>query len=228
MVIITIKRGYPCWPFSLGSPLAISIFPPIFTLDYGDADSAQIVTPELVYYPTAPGTTAPGFLYPSGAESSPAIVEVYTGHPAKSGWPQTFSRYVQDLVWRGYSVFQAVNPAAPFTGELHANNTAAGELLEQHEHVTPARIAANGFSLGGYDALMQAFRYPETWGASVAADGFTDIIDAGEQHRGHPEIRQSLGDPGENEDEWRHQNPIDDLDRLDSGAGCPLFVWHRL
>lgn len=73
---------------------------------------------------------------------------------------------------------------------------------------------------------MQAFRYPETWAASVAGDGFTDIIAADEQQGGIPEIRQSLGDPAENEDEWRQQNPIDELERLDSGACCPLFLWH--
>lgn len=84
----------------------------IFTVDYGDVDSDEIVTPERVQYPTATGNTAPGVLYASGADASPAIVEVYSGYPEETGWPRTFSRYIHFLAARGYTVFQAVNPAA--------------------------------------------------------------------------------------------------------------------
>lgn len=197
----------------------------LLKVGYGDVDAGQIVDPARVRYQTAEESTAPGLLYKSGERSSPAIVEVYSGYLQDPGWPREFRRDVQYLVANGYTVFQAVNPARMCSGASHANNAAAGEWVKHRDWIDEDRVAVYGFSVGGYDALMQAFRYPETWAACVSGDGFPDLFDADERHGGIAEIRGTLGDPAENESDWRAQNPMDELERLEDGLRCPLLLW---
>lgn len=193
--------------------------------DYGNIDLEQIVSPDVVRYTTASGATATGVLYQSGNEPSPAIVEVYSGYGSESGWPQDFKRHVQYLVAEGYTVFQPVNPAQPFTGASHEHTAAAGAWLKNRKQVDGDRVAVYGFSLGGYDAVIQALRYPETWAGCISGDGFLNLFDADDQHGGLTELRRTLGDPAENEDEWRAQNPSDELERIEERSRCPLMIW---
>jgi len=198
---------------------------PLLKSSYGNVNPDQIVEPILVSYETADGGTAPGVLYESDEQQSPAIVEVYSGYHLESGWPREFRPDIQYLVANGYTVFQAVNPAQSFTDESHAHNAAAGEWIKERDSVNGDRVAVYGFSLGGYDSLIQAFRYPETWAACVSGDGFPDLFEADERRNGIAEIRRNLGDPEDNEHKWHAQNPVDELERMTKGEHCPLFLW---
>lgn len=173
-----------------------SIPPPIFTFDYGDVDSAQIVTPQLVYYPIATGTTTPGLLYPSGTESSPAIVEVYSVQPAESGWPQTFSIWYAGLF--GVSGSQSRSTVYRRVTRERCNCWRVAATTRSGHSGSDWSIR---ISVGGYDALMQAFRYLETWAASGEGDGFTDIIAVDEKRGGMPQDPSDFGYHGENEAE---------------------------
>lgn len=192
-------------------------------VEYGQVPVKQITAPEHVRYTTADGTTAPGLLYQSSEQPSPTIVEVYSGYQETSGWLPNFSREVQYLLAEGYTVFRPVNPADPYTGASHAHNAAAGEWVQQRDDVDENRVAVYGFSLGGYDALMQAFRFPELWTACVSVDGAPDLLLKDEQQGGVPEMRMSLGNPGENESAWREQNPVDELKHSNEGICPPLL-----
>lgn len=198
---------------------------PLIAPGYGAVNSDRIVTPEFVEYAVADGRHAPGVLYRPDDPNGAGLLEVYSGYSPAADWPRTFRPEMQYLAASGVTVLQAVNPADPFTDAAHANYAAAGAWLAELPWVERDRIGVLGFSLGGYDALMQAFRHAEVWTVCICGDGFPDLFAADQEVGGMPTIRDTLGDPEENASVWRRQNPMDELERNSGDKNVPLLLW---
>lgn len=187
--------------------------------DLGDVDPDEIVEPASVTYPLPDGSEAPATLYDSGVRPSPAVVIVYG---LGCGPSKRFRPSIQLLVHLGYTVLTAGFPGDHFTDAEHAAFAAAGKWLKDSEWIDEDRVVVYGFSHGGYNAYMQAVRYPDVWSAVVASAGLTDLValqegaDAtGYQHPG-------VDDPEMTEDHLRAQSPIEYV----TDESVPLLITH--
>ncbi len=154
------------------------------------------VTP--ISYPAADGTQVPGYLtLPPGAASAkslPAIVMPHGGPGARDVWG--FNYLAQFFAARGFAVLQPNfrGSAGYGDGWFQTNGfrswpIAIGDVLDGGRWLVsqgiadPARLAAVGWSYGGYAALQAAVADASVFKAVVAIAPVTDLVDLKERYR---------------------------------------------
>ncbi|WP_435417696.1 S9 family peptidase [Parerythrobacter aurantius] len=150
-----------------------------------------------VTYPAADGTQIPGYLtLPPASEGKklPAIVLPHGGPTARDVWG--FDWLVQFLVARGYAVLQPNYRGSTGFGEAWVGDNAfqswdraigdindAGRWLVAQGIADPDRMAALGWSYGGYAALQTQVLDPALFKAVVAIAPVTDLEALREENR---------------------------------------------
>ncbi len=161
-------------------------------------EGVLLATVQPVRYPAADGTMIPAYLtFPPGHESAkglPAIVLPHGGPSARDQWG--FDWLVQFYASRGYAVLQPNFRGSSGYGEewFHGNGfkswaIAIADVLDAgrwlvHEGIAdPNKLAAVGWSYGGYAALQSAVVDPSVFKAVVAIAPVTDLPALKEEHR---------------------------------------------
>jgi dipeptidyl aminopeptidase/acylaminoacyl peptidase len=175
-------------------------------------ESAGLVTPQVVHYPSGDGTIITAFLYrptrASAANRRPAIVYPHGG-PADS-WALVWSLRLQWLVAKGYAVLApdyrgSTGHGQEFQRALYGawgrvdteDILAAADYLAALEWVDGSRLGVYGTSYGAYLAVLALARDPQyRYRCGAAVYGDSDLRRSWamgdrtgrrpERHMGHP------------------------------------------
>lgn len=203
-------------------------------------ESAEMVTPEVVRYSSADGTTVMGFLYrptrASAANRRPAIVYPHGG-PADS-WAMIWSLPLQWLVAKGYAVLApdfrgSTGHGKAFQRSLYGawgrvdteDILAAADYLASLDWIDPRRLGIFGRSYGAYLAVLALARDPRRrYQCGVAVYGDSDIRRswATGDRPGREDLERQMGHPSHNPDAYRAGSPILDVAKIDR----PLLICH--
>lgn len=154
-------------------------------------------TMSAVTYNAADGTTIPGYLtLPPGSDGKnlPTIVLPHGGPGSRDVWG--FDWLVQFLAARGYAVMQPnYRGSAGYGADWFGDNAFkqwdraigdvndAGRWLVEQGIADPAKLAAVGWSYGGYAALQTQVMDPDLFKAVVAIAPVTDLDLLREENR---------------------------------------------
>jgi dipeptidyl aminopeptidase/acylaminoacyl peptidase len=205
-------------------------------------DSAGLVVPEVVEFPSSDGTRITGFLYrPTGAGPAsrrPAIVYPHGG-PADN-WAFIWSLRLQWWVAKGYAVLApdyrgSTGHGVAFQRALHGawgtvdtqDVLAAADYLSGLDWIDASRLAVVGSSYGAYLAVLALARDPKhRFVCGVAEYGDSDIRRswATGDRIGREDLERQMGHPSADPEGYRTGSPILDL----SGVQAPLLISHGL
>jgi dipeptidyl aminopeptidase/acylaminoacyl peptidase len=204
----------------------------------GGVQSADMVEPYLVHYPSKDGKwTISAFVYvpynlPRNGQH-PAIVYVHGGPTAQT--MNTFNRFVQYMANQGYIViapnyrgstgygkeFQQANLFDMGGGDLE-DVLAAADWIKQTGYVDPKKLILMGGSYGGYLTMMGVTKAPEVWAAGVPIVPFVNWFT--EIQNEDPVLQQSdlatMGDLEKNKALYEDRSPINFVDRIKA----PLYL----
>ncbi len=154
-----------------------------------ELENAKLATMQPITYKASDGTSIPGYLTlpPGGAKTGlPAIVMPHGGPSARDEWG--FDWLVQYYAARGYAVMQPNYRGSSGYGDAWFRNqgfkswkVAIGDVLDAGRWLVaqgiadPKKLAAVGWSYGGYAALQSAVVDPNLFKAVVAIAPVTDL-----------------------------------------------------
>jgi dipeptidyl aminopeptidase/acylaminoacyl peptidase len=203
-------------------------------------ESAGLVTPQVVRYPSSDGTVISGFLYrPTRASATnrrPAIVYPHGG-PADS-WALVWSARLQWLVAKGYAVLApdyrgSTGHGQEFQRALYGawgrvdteDVLAAADYLSSLEWIDGSRLGVFGTSYGAYLAVLALARDPQyRFRCAAAVYGDSDLRRswATGDRTGREDLERQMGHPSHNEAAYRYGSPILEVARIDR----PLLICH--
>ena len=203
-------------------------------------ESAGLVTPQVVHYPSGDGTIITAFLYrptrASAANRRSAIVYPHGG-PADS-WALVWSLRLQCLVAKGYAVLApdyrgSTGHGREFQRALYGawgrvdteDILAAADYLASLEWVDGSRLGVFGTSYGAYLAVLALARDPQyryRCGAAVYGDSDLRRSWAMGDRTGREDLERQMGHPSHNVEAYRFGSPILDVARIDR----PLLICH--
>jgi dipeptidyl-peptidase-4 len=176
-----------------------------------------------------------GMLKPPDFDSTrqyPVVVSVYGGPTSQSvsrSWTDMFSQY---LAQQGYIVFELDNRGTARRGrrfadalyhrmgDVEVRDQLTGiEWLKSRPYVNPSRIAVNGWSYGGYMAVMLLAKAGDRIAAAVAGAPVTDWRIYDTHYTEH-----YLGTPQENPDGYDSSAVFGALE----GITSPLLLIHGM
>lgn len=175
---------------------------------------------ERLTYKTPDGDIADIIVHHATTEPAPAVAFVYTPYDSPyDGFP----RWFEYLVHRGFTVVRPQIPSGKETDAAIEEIAAVGRWLCERSWVDDDRIAVFGHSSGGRDVFMQLLaRDTSPWAAGIARNGVTDLRDR-EQSGTQFWLREQIGSPEENPDDWARISPIE---HADTGLAAPLRIHH--
>ncbi|GAB2508437.1 alpha/beta hydrolase family protein [Lysobacter humi (ex Lee et al. 2017)] len=153
-------------------------------------EGVKLAKVKAITYPSADGTPIPAYLtLPPGAESAkglPAIVMPHGGPEARDEWG--FDWFAQFFAHEGYAVIQPnYRGSAGYGDEWMQENgfrgwktsiqdvTSAARWLVAEGIADPSKLAAVGWSYGGYASLQAGVVEPSLFKALVAVAPVTDL-----------------------------------------------------
>lgn len=166
-------------------------------------EGVQLAEVRPIRFPAADGTMVPGYLtLPAGKEARglPAIVMPHGGPGSRDEWG--FDWLAQYFAHRGFAVLQPnFRGSAGYGDQWFQRNgfqswrlavgdvNDAGRWLVREGTADPKKIAAVGWSYGGYAALQSAVLDPELYRAIVAVAPVADLNALREEARGWTNFR---------------------------------------
>lgn len=172
--------------------------------------SFKLATVKAVTYPAADGTQIPAYLtLPAGSDGKnlPAIVMPHGGPSARDEWG--FDWLAQFFAHQGYAVLQPnYRGSAGYGADWFQKNgfqswrTAIGDVndggrwLQARGIAKPGKLAAVGWSYGGYAALQSAVLDPDLFKAVVAIAPVTDLETLRSEHLDfvdYPQVSAFIG-----------------------------------
>jgi len=192
----------------------------------------HMVEPFLVHYPSRDGKwTISAWVYVTRNMQrngqNAAIVYIHGGPKSQS--VDSFNRFIQHIVNRGYMViapnyrgstgygksFEDANLFDMGGGDLQ-DVLAAADFLKQTGYPDPKKIVAMGGSYGGYMTMMAVTKAPDVWAAGVPIVPFVNWFTEIENE--DPVLQQSdlatMGDPKKNPDFFRDRSPFFFVDQI--------------
>lgn len=203
----------------------------------GGLDPAELVTPELVHYPTFDGKEIPAFLYrPRGATGKiPAILSIHGGPEAQERPNYAYSGLYQYLLSRGIAILAPNIRGSSGYGKTYQklihhdwggdelkDLEAAAKYLQSLDWVDAGRLGVFGGSFGGFATLSCVSRLPDYWAAAVDVVGPSNLVTFA---RAVPPTWRRLmaewvGDPESEVEFLMARSPITYVDNITA----PLFV----
>lgn len=203
----------------------------------GGIAEEELVTPELVEYPTFDGRRIPAWLFrPPGASAAspvPAALSIHGG-PEWQERP-TYHPLYQYLLHRGIAVmapnirgstgygisYQRLIHRDWGGGELK-DIEAAARYLQSLPWVDSSRLAIFGGSFGGFATLSAVTRLPQYWAAAVDIVGPSNLVTFAKSvpPTWRRFMKQWVGDPEEDREFLLQRSPITYVDQV----RAPLLV----
>jgi dipeptidyl aminopeptidase/acylaminoacyl peptidase len=203
-------------------------------------ESAGMVRPEVVRYPSADGTVVTAFLYKptraSPTNKRPAIVYPHGG-PADS-WGKIWSLRLQWLTAKGYAVLApdyrgSTGHGKEFQRALYGSwgrvdtedILAAADYLAGLDWIDKGRLGIYGSSYGAYLAVLALARDPQRryrCGAAIYGDSDLRRSWATGDRLGREDLERQMGHPSHSVDAYRFGSPILDV----AGIERPLLICH--
>ncbi|HEX8967591.1 MAG TPA: S9 family peptidase, partial [Chloroflexota bacterium] len=200
-------------------------------------DSAELIEPEHVRYPSFDGREIPALFYasPAGTRGAPCVVFVHGGPEGQ--YRPTFQPIAQYLASAGFNVLAPNVRGSSGYGRTYvhlddvrlrmdsvADLAHAVYWLRDTGRADPHRIAVYGGSYGGFMVLAAMTTYPELWAAGVDLVGIANFVTFLENTgpwRRH--LREAeYGSLERDGDFLREISPINKVDRI----RAPLLVIH--
>jgi dipeptidyl aminopeptidase/acylaminoacyl peptidase len=201
----------------------------------GGLDQAQLITPELVRYPSADDLRVPAWIYrPAGRPGRLPVVLAIHGGPESQERPIYYPLY-QYLCSRGIAVmatnirgstgygkgYQRLIHRDWGGGDLEDLRNAA-EWLRAQDWVDPERLGVFGGSYGGFATLLCVTRLPDYWAAAVDIVGPSNLVTFAKSvpPTWRRLIARWVGDPETEGDFLMERSPISYVDNVTA----PLLV----
>jgi dipeptidyl aminopeptidase/acylaminoacyl peptidase len=200
----------------------------------GGIDPAELITPEVVAFPSFDGRDIPALLYrPAGAGPFPAILSIHGGPQAQER--SYYDGMYQYLLNRGIGILAPNARGSTGYGKTYQrliNHDWGGDDLKDFEAavtylrdldwVDADRIGVYGGSYGGFAVLSCISRLPDYWAAAVDVVGPSNLVTTVET--GPPTWRrldnQLIGDPDTEREFLLSRSPVTYADAITT----PLFV----
>jgi dipeptidyl aminopeptidase/acylaminoacyl peptidase len=194
----------------------------------GGIDPDDMVTPELVEYPTHDGRMIPAWLYrpkvaPSDGGKYPVILSIHGGPEAQERPRYLYNGLYQYLLNRGFGILAPNIRGSTGYGKTYQkliHRDWGGAELGDIEHaakylrtldwVDSNRIAVYGGSFGGFATLSALTRLPEYWALGVDLVGPSNLITFVNSVPPHwrSMLRQWVGDAEDDREMLIERSPI--------------------
>lgn len=202
----------------------------------GGIDEADLLTPELITYPTHDGRDIPAWLYrPEGDGPFPVILSIHGGPEAQERPTYAYSGLYQYLLTQGIGILAPNVRGSTGYGKTYqklihrdwggaelGDFKAAAEYLKSQDWVDGDRLGVFGGSFGGFATLSCVSRLPEYWAAAVDIVGPSNLVTFAKAVP--PTWRRLMkiwvGDPETEVDFLMERSPITYVDQI----RAPLFV----
>jgi dipeptidyl aminopeptidase/acylaminoacyl peptidase len=198
-----------------------------------DLDPGDLVTPELIHYPSFDGLQISAILFrPRGAQGRvPSIVYPHGGPTGQTvnGW----NPLVQYLVSRGFAVLAPNFRGSTGYGSkfqwLNRNDWGGGDLQDVvhganwlEENGISSSIGISGGSYGGYMTMIAITKAPQRWQAAANIFGIVNLVTMYQNSR--PDMRlfqeRNIGSPQENPELYHDRSPINFIENIQ----CPVLI----
>lgn len=198
----------------------------------GGVDPDDMVTPELIEYPTFDGRMIPAWLYkPPVVEGIqyPVILSIHGGPESQERTTYNYNGLYQYLLTRGFGILApnirgSTGYGISYQKLIHRDWGGdelkdiehAAKYLRQLDWVDSNRIGVFGGSFGGFATLSAVSRLPEYWAAAVDVVGPSNLVTF---TRSVPEfwkpiMKSWVGDPDEDYDMLMERSPITYVDNI--------------
>jgi len=201
-----------------------------------ELQGVSLATVKPVTYPAADGVSIPAYLTlppgPGDAKGLPAIVMPHGGPSARDEWG--FDWLAQFYAARGFAVLQPNFRGSSGYGDQWFQNNgfrswsiAIGDVLDGgrwlvHSGIAdPGKLAAVGWSYGGYAVLQSAVVDSALFRAIVAIAPVTDLVGLKEEHRHWSDfdlVSQFVGDGPQ----MHEGSPLEHVDKIK----VPILLFH--
>lgn len=202
----------------------------------GGIDPADMITPELVRYPTFDGRMIPAWLYrPAGDGQFPVILSIHGGPEAQERARYNFNGLYQYLLSRGFGILApnirgSTGYGISYQKLIHRDwggdelkdIEGAAKYLRSLDWVDSNRIGVFGGSFGGFATLSAVTRLPDYWALGVELVGPSNLITFVKAVPPHwrATMKKWVGDAEEDRDMLIERSPITYVDQIKA----PLLV----
>ncbi len=204
----------------------------------GGIDPADMVTPELVHYPTHDGRMIPAWLYrpktPNGSPV-PVVLSIHGGPEAEERPRYMYNGIYQYLLNQGFAILAPNIRGSSGYGisyqRLIYRDWGGAELgdieyaakyLQSLDWIDSNRIAVFGGSFGGFATLSAVTRLPDYWALGVDLVGPSNLITFVNSVPPHwrSMLREWVGDAEDDREMLIERSPITYVDQI----RVPLLV----
>ncbi len=198
----------------------------------GGIDPNDMVTPELIRYPTHDGRLIPAWLYkPRGAagEKFPVVLSIHGGPEAQERPRYMYNGLYQYLLNRGFGILAPNIRGSTGYGKTYqklihrdwggaelGDIEHAAKYLQTLDWVDSNRIAVYGGSFGGFATLSAMTRLPQYWALGVDLVGPSNLLTFVKSVPPHWRklMKQWVGDGEEDYDLLVERSPITYVDNI--------------
>ncbi len=196
----------------------------------GGVDPDDMVTPELVHYPTHDGRMIPAWLYrPKGDGKFPVVLSIHGGPEAQERPRYNYNGLYQYLLSRGFGILApnirgSTGYGISYQKLIHrdwggaelGDIEHAAKYLQSLDWVDSNRIAVYGGSFGGFATLSAVTRLPNYWALGVDLVGPSNLITFVKAVPPHwrSMMKGWVGDPEEDHDLLVERSPITYVDQI--------------
>jgi dipeptidyl aminopeptidase/acylaminoacyl peptidase len=202
----------------------------------GGIDETDLMTPDLIHYPTHDGRDIPAWLYrPEGEGPFPVILSIHGGPEAQERPTYAYSGLYQYLLTQGIGILAPNVRGSTGYGKSYqklihrdwggaelGDIKAAADYLKGLDWVDGDRLGVFGGSFGGFATLSCATRLPDYWAAAVDIVGPSNLVTFAKAvpPTWRRLMTQWVGDPETEVDFLMERSPITYVDQVTA----PLFV----
>ncbi|MDZ4769572.1 MAG: S9 family peptidase [Chloroflexota bacterium] len=203
----------------------------------GGIDPADLISPELIQYPTHDGRMIPAWLYrPRGSDGQAAVMLSIHGGPESQERPRyNYMGLYQYLLSRGVAILApnirgSTGYGLTYQKLIHrdwggaelGDIEAAAQWLQGQTWVDASKLIVYGGSFGGFATLSAATRLPQYWALAIDIVGPSNLITFTRSVPPHWKtmVRGWVGDPDEDAEMLIARSPITHVDRITA----PLLV----
>ncbi len=202
----------------------------------GGVDPDDMITPELIHYPTHDGRMIPAWLYrPKGEGQFPVVLSIHGGPEAQERPRYNYNGLYQYLLNRGFGILApnirgSTGYGITYQTLIHrdwggaelGDIEHAAKYLQNLDWVDKNRIAVFGGSFGGFATLSAVTRLPDYWAVGVDLVGPANLITFVNSVPPHwrSMMKTWVGDAEEDRDLLIERSPITYVDQI----RVPLLV----
>ena len=196
----------------------------------GGVDPADMVTPELIHFPTHDGRSIPAWLYrPKGEGKFPVVLSIHGGPEAQERPRYMYNGLYQYLLNKGFGILAPNIRGSTGYGKTYqklihrdwggaelGDIEHAAQYLKTLDWVDANRICVYGGSFGGFATLSAVTRLPGYWALGVDLVGPANLLTFVNSVPPHWRsfMRMWVGDAEDDHDLLVERSPITYVDAI--------------